>query len=303
MKQNLGRLIRYFLIINKLSGVNKFVPVDELLQYLSGKMKDRGYETSISQRTLQRDFKEIKDLFSIEIKSRRDYGYFIEYKDNDPDIRYNEILMDFDLITAINPEIRSLGFILPEHHRPKGSDAIPLLINAIKERSRISFDYILYRKDNKIIRPTVNPYFLKESLGLWYLIGIDDSGKLKYYGIDRIVNPSVLDEKFTADESLDADNLFKYSYGIWDDPDMPVEHIVLSYSQLDGSFIKAKPLHHTQKILVDTQDEFRISVDLRVTNDFVMELLSRSKSLEVISPLSLRKRIHEIAEQCSKRNS
>ena len=55
-------------------------------------------------------------------------------------------------------------------------------------------------------------------------------------------------------------------------------------------------------ILVDDKDEFRITVRLRITNDFVMELLSRSRSLEVIRPQHLRERIRQVYEEALKRN-
>lgn len=303
MKQNMGRLIRYFLIINKLRGRCKYVPLDDLLDYLAEKMRERGYNISISQRTLQRDFKEIDQMLSITIKHRRDKGYYIEYKDNDPDISYDRILMDFDLATAINPEIRDLGFILPEHHRPKGSDNMPLFIEAIKDCRKLIFDYILFRHDNEIIRKTVKPYFLKESLGLWYVVGLDEKNRLRTFGVDRMYNIVIAKEQFEKDLSIDPDNLYTYSYGIWNDGDLPVEHIELSFSALDGSFVKSKPFHWTQKVLVDTKDELRISLDIRITNDLVMALLSRSKSIEVISPAHLRKQIREIARNCVKRNS
>ncbi len=35
------------------------------------------------------------------------------------------------------------------------------------------FDYRLVRKGNQIISKYVKPHFLKESLGLWYLIALD----------------------------------------------------------------------------------------------------------------------------------
>ena len=75
-----------------------------------------------------------------------------------------------------------------------------------------------------------------------------------------------------------------------------------SYSALDGRFLKSVPLHHSQTILTDTENEFRISVRLRITNDFVIELLSRSTSLTVIKPASLRRRVAEIYEKALHRN-
>lgn len=114
---------------------------------------------------------------------------------------------------------------------------------------------------------------------------------------------NVVDKTFKRDETINPDELFKHSYGIWDDPSMPVEEIELSYSPLDGKFIKTTPLHSSQKILIDNDIEFRISLRLRITNDFVMALLSRSASLTVIEPPSLRARIREICKEAIERNN
>lgn len=104
------------------------------------------------------------------------------------------------------------------------------------------------------------------------------------------------------DTTIDPKELFRDSYGIWDTSENPVEHIILSYSALDGSFLKAMPLHYSQTVLIDTPEEFRISVDTRITNDFVMALLARSKSITVISPQHLRERIADICREAFERN-
>ena len=303
MNQNMGRLIRYILIIQKLSGKRKYIPADELISYLNLQMELRGYEVGLSIRTLQRDIKDIAEMFDVEIKNYRGYGYYVDERSEETDIRYQELLMNFDLLTSMNQNSQSVGFILPEHHRPKGSDSIPILISAIKEQRFVEFEYILVRKGNKLISKSVKPHFLKESLGLWYLLALDEHDTLKAYGIDRMQNINVADKTFKRDETINPDELFKHSYGIWDDPSMPVEEIELSYSSLDGKFIKTTPLHSSQKIIIDNDTEFRISLRLRITNDFVMALLSRSASLTVIKPPSLRTRIREIYKEAIERNN
>lgn len=303
MNQNMGRLIRYILIIQKLSGKRKYIPADELISYLNLQMELRGYEVGLSIRTLQRDIKDIAEMFDVEIKNYRGYGYYIAERPEETNIRYQELLMNFDLLTSMNQSSQSIGFILPEHHRPKGSDSIPVLINAIKKQRFLAFDYILVRKGDKLISKKVKPHFLKESLGLWYLLALDEHDNLRAYGIDRMQNIIVDDATFKRDDTINPDDLFKHSYGIWDDPSMPIEDIVLSYSPLDGKFIKTTPLHSSQKILADNDAEFRISLRLRITNDFVMALLSRSASLTVIKPLSLRARIREIYKEAIERNN
>ncbi len=302
MNQNMGRLIRYILIIHRLSGNEKYVPSDSLISYLNLQMDIRGYEIGISQRTLQRDIKDILSMFEVEIKNYRGRGYYIAERPTDNDVRYEELLINFDLLMSLNQESQTAGFIIPEHHRPKGCDSIPTLIKAIKDCSIIRFDYRLVRKEDKIITRLVKPHYLKESLGLWYLLALDERDNLRLYAIDRISNICILDERFKRDESINPDNLFKHSYGIWDDPSIPIDEVELSYSPLDGKFIKTTPLHSSQEILVDNEEEFRIRLHIRITNDFVMALLARSSSLTVIRPSSLRRRIYDIYRNALKRN-
>lgn len=74
----MGRLIRYILIIQKLSGKRKYIPADELISYLNLQMELRGYEVGLSIRTLQRDIKDIAEMFDVEIKNYRGYGYYVD---------------------------------------------------------------------------------------------------------------------------------------------------------------------------------------------------------------------------------
>lgn len=296
------KLIRIFLIIRKLSGLRKYVGTDEMLRYLTAELYYRGFGSGdISQRTLQRDLNDMLKIFGVEVKYRKDFGYYIASKMDGELFRYEEILINFDMLTALNREADAFGYILPEHHRPKGSENLPLLIKALKENTVVSFDYADIRKDT-VYSLTVSPYFLKESLGLWYLVAKNSSDNLRTYGVDRISNLRLTDKTFSRDASVSPDSLFKDSFGIWDDPATPVEDVELSYSSLDGKFLKNNPLHHSQQVVVDTDDEFRIRLRLKITNDFVMALLSRSNSLTVIRPAHLRERIKNIYQDALNRN-
>ena len=298
----MSRIVRYLLILYKLKGHSRYVESRQLIRYLENQMSYRGYEAGISLRTIQRDINDILDIFGVEIRHKKGYGYHIAETDDNPLFRYEELLMNFDLLTALDNECHSRGYIIPEHHRPLGSDNLPQIIGAIKDHKEIYFDYTLVRHNDAVISPIVKPYFIKESLGLWYLVGVDAENKLKTYGVDRISRLEVLDKEFKRDPGIDPDKLFKDCFGIWDDAETPVEEIELSYSPLDGKFLKNNPLHHSQTILEDSTEEFRISLNLKITNDFVMALLSRSKSLTVIKPHSLRLQIKKIYEEAMERN-
>lgn len=293
-------LIRYMLTIDRLERSKRTVPTQELLNYVNDELEKRAFR-HVTLRTLQRDFIDIDLQFGYKIKNNG-YGYTIEQSSGYLKHRFDVMLLDFDLLSSINSNAQLQRYVLAEHHRPIGSQLMFPLITAIRESCVIEFDYVLYRRDCEIIHKQVEPYFLKESNQRWYLLAEED-GLLKSFGIDRIRDLQYIDRKFVRDESIDVDALFRDCYGIWNDPQMPIEDIELCYDALDGRFIKSVPLHHSQRILVDNDNEFRISLRLRITNDFVMELLSRSRSLTVIHPQSLRERIRKVYEEALKRNS
>ena len=194
-------------------------------------------------------------------------------------------MLNFDLLNALEGDSTLASYVLPEHHRPLHSEWLASLIGAIKRSHPVEFQYVLVRHDDQQVKKKVLPHFLKESNQRWYLLAYEGD-TLKTFGVDRIRNLHVLDnEHFRRDTSIDVQALFRDCYGIWDQADIPVEDIELRYDALDGKFLKSVPLHHSQVILADTPEEFRIALRLRITNDFVMELLSRSRSLEVIRPI------------------
>lgn len=81
---------------------------------------------------------------------------------------------------------------------------------------------------------------MKQSQNRWYVVTMVE-GILKCFELGRFVSFNVLDEEFSRDESVQAENLFRDCFGIWDDPKMSVEDIRLRFSPLDGRFIKTLP--------------------------------------------------------------
>ncbi len=295
-------LQRLLVIINKLKGKKRYIPARELKRYIAEAMEMRGYSGK-SGRTLERDIDDIQSLFGITIAyAKREQGYYIKEEDENIPERYGQLLQNFDLLNALEGDTNLSTYVLAEHHRPLPSECLPMLISAIKHTHPVVFRYTLVRQDDKVEEKKVLPHYLKESNQRWYLLAYDE-GLLKTFGVDRIRDLRICaSETFKRNMDINVDELFRDCYGIWNQPDIPVEDVELKYDALDGKFLKSVPLHHSQQVLTDNADEFRIKVRLRITNDFVMELLSRSRSLEVVSPLHLRERVRKIYEEALKRN-
>lgn len=290
-------------IINKLKERQRYVPREELEEYVRLRMEERD-ATPVDIRTIQRDFKDIEDLFGICIRFDKKWsGYYINEEDSLINEQYERLLLNFDLLNALDKTSNLHTYVLAEHHRPSDTECLPALIKAIKFSHPVAFDYIYVREEGRMREKKVLPHYLKEDQQRWYLLAYDNN-MLKTFNVDCIRNLRIYyEETFKRDMDIDANDLFKDSYGIWNQPDIPIEDIELSYSALDGRFLKSVPLHHSQKIIADNETEFRITLRLRITNDFVMALLARSSSLTVIKPLHLRERIRKVYEEALQRNA
>ncbi len=321
----IDQIRRLVIIVSKLWG-GRYVPAKELVDYVEDTLRNRysSNTAGVTQRTLQRDFKAIEDLFGIVINNSKNRGYYILNKKGIAE-DYEELLLNFEILNAIDSDSVIKKYVLPEHRRQTAlptqpvthnqtstlsSFSLPLqastvsqpvmpnimdLIDAIRDCHPVEFDYILVRHGGKVIHKKFYPHFLKESQQRWYLVGYDESDKLKTLGLDRLFHLRVLDGKFTRKDNEDKiQELFRDSFGIWNNPEDPVEEIVLKYDALDGAFVKTLPLHSSQEVLEDGPDGITIRLRLRITNDFVMALLARSRSLEVVSPAHLRQRVYDV---------
>ncbi len=304
MSDVVSQLTRQTIIIRVLKEHPGPIPAEEIYEFIRQGCEIRGisYPVDKKARSMQfsRDRMVIAEVFGIEIEYVRPLGYMISREVENPIVRYEQLFEDFDFLTSLRPEDRTHPFIYPEYHRGAGSLCLGEMLYAIKNCHPVKFDYHLVRQNLKA-HYVVNPCFLKENQERWY-IGAMDRGELKFFALDRISNPEILHERMFARPNIDVDALWRDCYGIWDDLEQPVEDIVLRYSRLDGEFVKRVPLHHSQKILSDTPEELTISVRLRISNDFIMALLARSGSVEILEPLHLRNTIKEICSGCADRN-
>jgi predicted DNA-binding transcriptional regulator YafY len=72
------------------------------------------------------------------------------------------------------------------------------------------------------------------------------------------------------------------------------EEVILSFNTHQGKYLKTLPLHHTQEIILDSEKELQLKLNLCVTHDFLMELLSYGSSVKVLKPNSLISQIRSI---------
>ena len=275
-----------------------------------------------SENTVKRAIKKLRDIgFSLEYDSEHRTGYYLE-NNGDYTAHIENFLEAFELFTALDSVKGFSDFVYPEIRRPNSIQHLQPLIDAIKKSQFVEFRYLKHSNRNEAFLitdshifesiggdeeslRTVAPYILKEFRGLWYLIGKDEKdGKIKTFGFDRISEiKTITDRKFKKDAGFDIEKKYRDSFGIYTpDENSKAEDVILSFDAENGRYLKANPLHRSQEILKDTPEEFTIKLHIHVTLDFLQEILTRTWSLRVISPDSLRLNVCEIYQKAFERN-
>src|SRR5690606_2545659 len=107
---------------------------------------------------------------------------------------------------------------------------------------------------------------------------------LRVFALDRMGGLKILDRKYRMRMDLD-ENLFSACFGIiLPEQGQQQEEITLSFTPFQGKYIKSLPLHESQLVLTDDENELQIKLHMYITHDFVMELLSYGDRVRVLKP-------------------
>ena len=169
----------------------------------------------------------------------------------------------------------------------KGIEFVEPILKAISERKAIKFSYQRHGSDT-ISQNLLEPYLIRESKNFWYVIGNGISKKdhkILTFALDRILDLQLTNQTF-SDDKIDRKNFYKNVLGVTVGTTAP-EKVLLSFSPLQGNYIKTIPLHLSQTIIKDNATELRISLELVINTELKMQLLSYGDKVKVLKPQKL----------------
>lgn len=285
-----GTIRRYTLIIDKISSGQhpSFAEIKDFLY-------EHGFE--VGDRTIQRDIEQIRFEFGIELKYHRDKnGYFID-ADANPDMnsfyRFLEIANTAELLTESLSESKdALTYIsFDTGGGLRGIENLNPILHAIKNRRSISFSHYNFHKD-KTSNYSLKPYLLKEYQNRWYVVGMVEDGFFLTFGIDRISKLKVLSETFKRVKKPNPIELFENTIGVVHSSGK-VERVILSFTATQGKYIKTLPLHKSQLIIIDDDNECRIALNVIPNFELSQQILMQGDAVKVIEPKWLADEIKE----------
>lgn len=241
----------------------------------------------LSRRTFCNHRDAVEELFNIRIEcDRNSYEYYIADDDAHSESVTNWLLNSVSLNEVISGS-RDISDRIFVEDVPSARDFLATVITALKQHHPIRFTYRPYTRTLPTPDVVLEPYFLKLFKQRWYVVGRHVAeDRIKTYALDRMTDVVNLPETFTDDPDFNAEEYFRHSYGIVVSQG-DVRKVVLRVDPRQAKYFNALPLHHSQSETIG--DRYSLfTYHLRITDDFVEELLSHGPRVTVLEPPELR---------------
>lgn len=255
---------------------------------LSRTVIDKGHEST--PKSIQQDITHLRDTFGIDVLYHKGKdGYFISEKGKKSTDEFLDFLGVSRVSEIIGQALREEKAVSPyvsfEHEGLwAGTRWLPQLVQALKSNHWIGFDYRKFESD-QTKHYSLMPLLLKQYQGRWYLIGRQQNGEDRTFGIDRIEELKIRDQVFTAPKG-DPRDRFVNVVGL-DHSRGKVETVRLSCEPVQAQYLKTLPLHISQKIIRDSAHETVFEVKVIPNYEFLQRILMMGAKVKVLQPQSL----------------
>lgn len=272
---------------------------------------------NICDSTIEKDLFAMRQEYDAPIKySKLHRGYYYE----DPDFTINDVPLnesDLDAVrfaantllqfkdvemfkefgNAIDKIVERITLSSNAKHQPEltefvqfetaysvgGGEYLPQLLEAIQKSVAVYFEYENFNSKTVKSRK-VTPLLLKEYRNRWYLISYDlVKDRITTYALERIKKMELSAEKVVKPHHFQPKEFFNYAIGISTKETAP-EIIVFEADDVASKYLIAQPLHHSQKIVAQTENTVTFQLEVYISEELIRSLLSFGGEINVKAP-------------------
>lgn len=184
-----------------------------------------------------------------------------------------------------NLELKGLSFLSP-------------IIEATSNQQVLRITYQSYKENASKKSVVIHPYYIKQYNNRWFLMAMDNERKfICNFALDRIHSVETLDDiRYEVNTDIEFEHYFDDVIGVTiPGNEIGKEVILLQISSNQFSYVSAKPLHPSQKIV--DEEKYIISIEVKPNYELDYNILSLGPDIEVLSPLSYREHIRRKLEE------
>lgn len=199
------------------------------------------------------------------------------------------------------------------------------LFDAIVKKEVLDVTYHHFGRKPRVRK--VHPYQLRQSGNRWYLVGYEERLAKRFplvmLPIDRVDEVERVqgiqtvqgkEDEFKRVEGvrfrekpadLDIDDYFYDIVGVSLNPESMAEKIVLKVGYPDAEYLASKPLHGSQRVVNENENQNFKVFELRLipNEEFMQQLLCYAHNAEVFEPDTLRDKLLERAQKIIEKNT
>ncbi|MBK7035878.1 MAG: WYL domain-containing protein [Bacteroidetes bacterium] len=254
-------------------------------------MEDLEYEQS--QRSLERDFKRLRENLQIKIEyDRACDGYYIaedSISDLDHVFKITDYLHSGELLQTILSEgLKKINIIdMDSNGELLGADWLDLLLKSITNKQSIVITYQSFNHEDPFSHD-VSPWLLKFYQGRWYVVGNTHNG-LRIFGVDRILDIHSSNSKYVKYKANPRE-IFKNQVGIYYTTEQPVEVRFLA-TPVHAKYLNTLKMHHSQKYIGKQKEWELYSLFVTINFELTQQFLLAGQRVKVLSPPDLVNRL------------
>lgn len=242
----------------------------------------------LPRRTFYNYRNDIAEIFNINIECNpATYEYSLTEMGNAHDHRFTDWMLNTASMSSVLSDASSISDRVFLEDVPSARMYLAPVISAMKQNRTLHFRYSPYSRTGAPKPVSIEPYFLKIFHQRWYVTGRNTrEDSIKTYALDRMTDVTVGESEFTIPVNFDAEAYFRDTYGVIFTQAEP-KKVTIRTDARTAKYFRALPLHHSQAEMI--HDDYSIfTYYLRLTPDFVGELLSHGPKITVLAPRELR---------------
>ena len=177
-----------------------------------------------------------------------------------------------------------------------GSEWLEIILKSIVEKNCLKITYQGFGREEK--EHEFSAYLLKEYRNRWYAVGFSNRAKnIIVLALDRIRNITVSKSKYVPGDKFIPAEFFSYSLGITQIHEAKPHKVILSFSPEQAEYVISQPLHHSQKIISKNNKEVHLELNVYITQELKMLILSFGENVTVLSPAILKNEIKNVIKR------
>lgn len=173
----------------------------------------------------------------------------------------------------------------------KGTEHLSPLFSAILYKQTLVITYKSFKSEKDTLL-TFCPYHLKQHNNRWFLFGKSgDYETLTNLALDRIKKIETVGKEFIPNLAINFEEYFEDIFGVSKPENGILTKITLEANISLAPYIKTKPLHGSQRTVVDNDQGFVFTIEVIPNYELEKMLLSFGEDMKILAPIEFKQKM------------